>query len=138
MPAKQCVACGKFFKPWPQTPNQSICSKPECQRARGKRNKQNHRRKYPELVAAQNRDWATNNPDYWKHYRETHPDYVERNREQQKHCNHLRHQSAQNIASIDPLPPGRYLLTPVDHLGVAKRNSWLVEIRTLQVFPDAG
>jgi hypothetical protein len=43
MTKRKCLACGEYFKPWPQTPDQSYCSKAECQRERRRRTKQKER-----------------------------------------------------------------------------------------------
>ena len=37
MQKKLCAQCGKSFLPRPQTPDQSYCSEPKCQKARHKR-----------------------------------------------------------------------------------------------------
>ncbi len=37
MEQKTCNACGRTFAPRPQTPNQTYCNHPECQRERRRR-----------------------------------------------------------------------------------------------------
>ena len=116
MSANQCAACGQFFKPWPQTPGQTFCSNPECQRERRRFNKQKHRNTNRSQISEQNKAWAAEHPDYWKQYRETHPEYTERNRAQQRQRNRRRQPKAGLDTGTDqPLPPGRYLLTPLGH-----------------------
>lgn len=137
MPTKQCVACGQFFKTWPQTPHQKFCSKPECQRERRRLNKQSHRQANPENVAKLNQAWAAANPDYWRTYREDHPAYVERNRKQQKQRNRERRQGEAQ-SRMGALPPGRYMLTSLDGKGIAKGASWIVEITVLSVLQPGG
>lgn len=86
MENKQCVACNQPFQPRPQVPGQSYCSAPACQR---ERRKQWQRRKlqtdpdYQDNQARAQQAWTKRNPDYWLEYRESHPEYVERNRARQ-------------------------------------------------------
>jgi hypothetical protein len=76
------------------------------------------------------------NPGYWKQYRANHPDYVTKNREQQKGRN-LRNRSLCNqsvIAKSDaliqenPVETGIYQLIPVTHLAIAKSDALIVKI----------
>ena len=83
---KRCEVCGDLFLPDVRTRRfQKVCGKPACRQER-------QRRAYG-AWAARNRDydgvrrdkirrWAKGSPDYWKHYRQTHPAYAERNRRQ--------------------------------------------------------
>ena len=77
--------------------------------------------------------WSERNPDYWKEYRESHPEYVERNRISQRQRN-TKFQ-ANLIANIDessavnPFPSGIYRLSLVSDNTIAKMNVWTVEIR---------
>lgn len=137
MTNKKCLACGQYFKPWPQTPGQSYCSKPECQRERRRRAKQKERRVNPESSTYQNKNWIADNPGYWKAYRANHPDYVDRNRMQQRQRNPHRARRAEAIESQE-LPPGRYLLVRLDDDGIANGDEWVAEIRILSKFPGDG
>ncbi len=73
MESRRCSACGKAFRPHPQVPQQRYCTTPACQRER--------------------------NPDYWREYRRTHPQYSERNRMQQGKRNDRRRERL--IAKMD-------------------------------------
>ena len=135
MENKPCVACGQPFQPRPQVPQQSYCSAPECQR---ERRRQWQRRKlqtdpdYQDNQARAHQAWSQRNPEYWREYRESHSEYVERNRVLQ----HERNAKTMvgPIAKMDasnpaiPLPSGIYHLSLVTDAGIAKMDVWTVEI----------
>ena len=136
--SKRCVACGEDFRPHPQVPMQTYCSTPECQRERRRCSQQKKRREdpdYRENDSRYNKDWAVQNPDYWKRYRESHPDYADRNRQMQQNRNQKQRDT--KIAMVDvsalnfSLPSGRYRLTPVTADEIANEDSWIVEITAL-------
>ena len=105
---KQCVACGQPFQPRPQVPQQSYCSVPGCQRERRRqwqRLKLQSDPDYQDNQARAQQAWNQRNPDYSRKYRESHPEYVERNRALQHKRN------AKNM--VDP---------------IAKMDVWTVEI----------
>jgi hypothetical protein len=57
--------------------------KPDCRRAKKAAWKRNKMRTDPDYrydKKLSNQKWARANPDYWKNYRNDHPEYVERNR----------------------------------------------------------
>lgn len=137
MTTRKCLACGQYFKPWPQTPDQGYCSKHECQRERRRRTKQKERQANSKAGDFRERGGVAGNPGYWKAYRANNPDYVERNRRQQTQRNHRQLRLADTTESR-PLPPGRYLLTRLDGDGIAKGDVWVVEIRVLSAFSDGG
>lgn len=86
MAEKQCVACGQAFDPKPHVANQTYCSSPDCQRARRQnwqRNKLQDDPHYRQNQQSAQQAWSQRNPDYWRRYRETHPEYVDRNRARQ-------------------------------------------------------
>ena len=72
------------------------------------------------------------NPDYWRKYRESHPEYVERNRVRQKQRNAKA--TGHSIAKMDvsvqetQLASGIYELRLVTNAGIAKMDVWTVEI----------
>ena len=136
MENKHCAACGQSFQPRPQVPLQSYCSSPACQRER-RRKWQNLKLKtdldYQDNQTRAQQAWSKRNPDYWREYRETHPEYTERNRKQQRERN-SRPQNraiAKMHASIPeiPLPSGIYHLSLVTTGTIAKMDVWTVEIR---------
>jgi hypothetical protein len=87
MVERRCRFCQQAFQPSKYQPNQSVCSEPECQR---QRRTEYHRTRlaadaeYAESCRDSARKWRQQNPDYWKHYRQSHPSSAERNREQQR------------------------------------------------------
>ncbi len=133
--SKRCKACGRVFRPSPQVQHQAYCSASECQRERRKlwqQQKRQEDRHYRENDADHHKAWAAANPSYWKRYRQTHPDYAERNRSLQQNRN--RQQPATGIANEDvstpvsPLLSGRYRLSLVTQKGIANEDEWIVEI----------
>lgn len=135
MENRQCVACGKSFQPRPQVLDQTYCSAPDCQR---ERRKQWHRRKlqtdpdYQDNQLRAQQAWTQRNSDYWREYRESHPEYAERNRTQQQERN--KKDTAHPIAKMDvsnppiPLPSGIYHLSLATETDIAKMDVWTVEI----------
>lgn len=98
MRAKRCRYCRDFFTPDPRSyrplpsgkgrrSNQTACRKPACQ---GRRHREADRRwrrdnpTYDDRREAAHRQWRKAHPDYSRHYRAAHPDYVQRNRQQQR------------------------------------------------------
>ena len=84
---RRCRYCQKTFRPAPYHPRQLVCSEPGCQR---QRRNDYHRQKiasdpvYQQVCLESPRKWRRANPDYWKKYRQDHPQQVERNRRQQR------------------------------------------------------
>lgn len=144
METKQCIACGKDFLPRPQVPHQCYCSASACQKERRRRWQSGKLKTDPDYQDNQGRAqqaWLQRNPDYWRQYREMHPDYLERNRAQQQMRN--QRQKAGNIAKMDesipalPVQSGIYVLSgPRD--GIAKMDAWIVEIRFISRVDDAS
>jgi hypothetical protein len=130
MAARKCHACGRFFEPRPQTPSQLYCSRPECQKERRRLSKQVARRGSSGGPPGNQRGSTDRSPHYWKLYRAEHPAYVERNRILQRARNRTRLAEVE-AETAGVLPPGRYLLTPVDDTGVATGHAYLVEIHVL-------
>jgi len=135
MENKQCVACGQSFQPCPQVPQQAYCSASSCQRERRRqwqRLKLQTDSDYQDNQARAQQTWSQRNPNYSRKYRESHPEYVKRNRALQ----HERNAKAMvvQIAKMDastpviPLPSGVYHLRLVTDSGIAKMDVWTVEI----------
>ncbi len=135
METRCCLGCKKAFHPRPQCPNQKYCSKHACQRTR-KRLWQRHKLKsdpsYRENQKSAQSQWAASHSDYWRRYRDEHPDYVKRNREQQRQRDQASH-LAKMDASIgeNAIPAGRYRLTPVHASNLAKMDAWMVNISVI-------
>ncbi len=138
MEKRWCNACGEAFEPRPQAPRQLYCAKAECQQSR-KRLWQKTKRKtdhdYHQNQAQAQSNWRSGNSDYWRRYRETHPDYAATNRQQQKQRNARRAPSqrgpliANSDASTNGLPTtGIFRLVAVDPVTWAGRSEWVVQI----------
>lgn len=137
MPARRrCAACGRLFELRPQHPDQSYCSAPACQRERRKLWQRERLATDPDYQANQARaqaEWIKRHPDYWREYRELHPEYTERNRDRQRR--HARDEVGKGpadlaaVAAVRALESGLYALRIVDRLVLAKMDvSYLVEL----------
>jgi len=86
MVERRCRHCERIFQSSKYQTAQVVCSDPGCQR---RRRAEYHRRKiaadpeYRQVCLDSPQKWRSRNPDYWRQYREQHPDDVERNRQQQ-------------------------------------------------------
>lgn len=137
MEPKYCAACGQAFHPRSQAPRQSYCQKPECQRERKRRWQRDKLRNdpdYRENQARAQRAWNDRNPEYWREYRASHQEYVERNRTQQRKRNTVRNGVIAKMDVSNPHPglsSGVYLLSRIAEPEIAKMDAWMVEITLL-------
>ena len=145
MGRKRCAACGEGFNPHRHVPDQQYCSKPACQRERRRRWQQAKLKQDPDYLANQSaaqRRWRERHRDYWRQYRQSHPEYTARNREQQRERNRRRGAAGTSplptpIAKMDvyndkiPLVSGTYRMIPEAGSGIAKRDAYLVKIQVL-------
>jgi len=148
MESKLCAACARRFNPRAQTPQQTYCPNPACQRERKRKWMQTKLKRDPDYARNQmeaQQAWCERNPDYWREYRSAHPDYVEQNRQLQ---GERRARSAgKAVAKIDvsnpttPVltpPSGKYEMNPIAVSGVAKIDAWMVELRVISRVPHAS
>lgn len=145
MAKRRCAGCGQRFVPRAQVPNQRYCSAASCQQARRRHWLAQKRQTDPDYRANQaqaQRRWAAGQRGYWRAYRQTHPEYVQRNRDQQRQRDRRRRSESLTDAEGDlaksdaspaksRLPSGRYRLIPVTPSDLAKMNAWTVEIDVL-------
>lgn len=140
MANKRCVACGKHFRNRPQSPNQTYCAEPSCQRERRQKwqlKKLKVDADYRDNKSRAQANWTQKNPDYWRQYRQSHPEYVESNRLKQRERNAARDSS--NVAKTDvsavefPIISGTYCITLIAVGAVAKKDACTVEIRAISV-----
>ena len=137
MEPKYCAACGQAFHPRSHAPRQSYCQKSECQRERKRRWQRDKLRNdpdYRENQARAQRAWNDRNPEYWREYRASHQEYVERNRAQQKKRNTVRNGVIAKMDVSNPqqgLSSGVYLLSRIAEPEIAKMDAWMVEITLL-------
>jgi len=80
---RRCKWCGKCFFPNHRLgKRQKCCGRVDC--------RQKQKNKAHNLLKSKNKkaylvglkDWRVENPEYWKTYRENHPEYTDRNRNQ--------------------------------------------------------
>jgi hypothetical protein len=87
MKDRRCRYCQQAFQIDLYHPQQQVCSQPSCQR---QRRRDYHRQKiasdpvYQQVCLESPRKWRSANPDYWKKYRQAHPEQVERNCRKQR------------------------------------------------------
>jgi hypothetical protein len=87
MKDRRCRYCRQVFQPAPYHPQQQVCGNSACQ---SQRRRDYHRQKiasdpvYQQVCLESPRKWRKANPDYWKKYRQKHPEQVEGNRRQQR------------------------------------------------------
>ena len=109
-----CIHCGDIVFPNPRLKgNQSYCSKKACQNARKLVWYQAKIASDPEYAQRQQqckKSWREKKPanKYQDQYRQTHPDYVKKNREQQKERNRryrllAKENASKKIVKIDAL-----------------------------------
>ena len=141
----RCASCGRRFRPNSRVKEQRYCGDPACQRERRRRWKWDKRRAdgdYRLNQAVAQRAWAEANADYWRHWRQQHPDYVERNRLQQRERDRRRRVDdlAKRNASapVSSVPSGTYRLEPVTAGDLAKRNALTVKIIVLSRGSDCA
>ena len=138
MENRWCSACGRAFLPRPQAPRQSYCTRPECRRERRRIWQLAKRQTDPDYLLNQTRAqqaWAARNPDYWRQYRQEHPEYAERNRVRQRDRRQLRKRTeiAKMVASDRPfvLEAGTYRLVRLDPESDANMDAWTVHLTVL-------
>jgi hypothetical protein len=144
MSSSRCRYCQQFFQPSVYRPQQIICSDPECQR---RRRSDYHRERvgrdaaYAEDVRASQRKWRHAHPDYWKQYRQQHPETVERNRKQQRHRDQRRRlvNLAKNNLALDlKHEAGEVWLLGPGMKDLAKNNLALAKVFIYQPLARAG
>ena len=145
MTKRRCAACGCLFAPRRNVPHQRFCSARACQSARRRRwqrEKLNNDADYRANQAAARRRWREGHPEYWRDYRQRHPDSTERNRERQRERNRRRRAAGVGgsppvIAAMDeysvekPVFSGTYRMIPVAVPGIAKMDAYTVEIQVI-------
>jgi len=145
-----CLGCGKELTSSKRSGNrQSYCGEKKCQRARKmtwQRQKVAADLEYRSDQARCGHAWREANRDYWRDYRQAHPEQTRRNRLLQKQRNQKRRRglrlanaptpSAEVIAKMDALIPkdiapfrpiGEFWLIPV----IAKMDAFKVNITSV-------
>ena len=140
MESRRCAACRLVFRPRPQVPMQCYCPAAACKRERRRLWQKEKRRgdsDYRDNQARAQHAWCERNPDYWREYRIEHPQYVERNRTQQRERNarqRERRVAKMNASPPDfPVPSGIYRISKAPSIRIAKMDAWIVEITLLSI-----
>lgn len=153
---RQCLCCKNKFRPDRYHPYQNYCFEEQCQRKRRsiwQKNKLETDSDYRENQSDAQELWKAKNPDYWKDYRSRHPEYVERNRQQQQ-MRRLRSKESSvkpvlqpDVAKMDvaplqqvqlPLISGRYRLISLDKENVAKMDFAIVQLSIIEPVTQTG
>lgn len=135
-----CLHCGRKFPKDPRIKNQKYCSSAACQNARkrmhNKRTAPTSRGKL--LQQARNKRWRDGYPAhaYQREYRESHPDYVLRNRERQRERNKKGQKgSSPMIVKTDaillqPRDDGAYMAFKVKNQKIVKTDTLLLQMQS--------
>jgi hypothetical protein len=116
MGERRCRYCEKNFQPSKYQPKQAVCRDPACQQRRRseyRAQKLATDAEYRQVCRDSACKWRSQNPGYWKRYREENPQSVSRNCEQQQKRDrrHRLLDLANNnsvpaqVWVIEPLPP---------------------------------
>ena len=135
---RRCKHCREPFVPRKNVAHQQYCSKGGCQQAR--RNQWRKRKlvsdpDYRDNQYDAQKRWRERHREYWRNYRASHPEYVDRNRMLQGERNRRRRGSL--IAKRDELSirnsirSGYYRLIPSGGEAIAKRDEYLVKLDVL-------
>ena len=85
-PTRRCPYCRVWYTPHARTRGlQKACPKPTCQKKRRCDAYKNWRSRNPRYSQSRNdkiRRWTSKQHSYWKTYRQSHPEYVRKNRRQ--------------------------------------------------------
>lgn len=155
MESFRCASCHRLRPRCPRVPYQQFCGDAPCQRERRRRWQARKLAEDPDYRANESgccRAWRKAHPEYWRSYRQGHPEAVERNRERQRARNAARRgrgeatgkkaragdtpprsSEAERIANMDalgegvsPVVSGRYLLIPEPGRGIANMDAPVV------------
>ena len=136
----KCQHCHQRFPRRPHLPNQRFCSRKPCQNARKnqwRKEKLAFDMDYKDNQREAQKRWKAKNPDYWRSYRDTHPEYVETNRQKQRQRNQRRKPSSLGqcvIAKSDAFRAknewisGYYIIERVTRDRIVKSDASFVKI----------
>ncbi len=135
MESRWCTFCAAAFVPRAQSPRQSYCTQPACQRERRRLWQIAKRRSDPDYLENQlsaQRAWNSRNAQYWRAYRLSNPAYTEENRQKQQARRAAKADSG--VAKMDastspaPLEEGIYRLTALHPVTLAKMDVWTIHL----------
>ena len=140
---RKCKNCRKSLAITASHPEQTYCSKKECQKARKnkwQRRKLSSDEDYRKNQADCREQWVEKHPGYWKQYRAKHPESTRRNRAKQSERNRINRKkppAGSKLSSIakmaakprqKPLISGYYELTPIAEPPFVKMAPIIVKI----------
>lgn len=141
---RACRCCGRLFTRRANVPDQQYCSRRICQNARRQRWRKQKLASDPDYRANQydaQRRWCEKNPDYWKHYRASHPAYSRKNRQLQSERNKKRAPARMDTGSLiakryasedqNDIISGIYRMVPVEGAMIAKSDAYLVKLNLI-------
>jgi ribosome-binding protein aMBF1 (putative translation factor) len=130
-----CLHCGRVVSQNPRIKKkQQFCSQKECQQYRmrtWKKSKYKESNKYRKKTKEHQKQWRKSYPadQYQREYRETHPEYVNRNREQQGRRNKSRKTDPVSLIVktdallLQPREDGAYMLSKIKKKLIVNRNA---------------
>lgn len=145
---KFCVHCHQEFV-CKRNPKQCYCAEHTCQNIRKREWRKQKLVRDPDYRQNQQRTnerWQRQHADYWRRYRETHQEYTDKNRQQQrirdeKRAQIAREGNASHLAKSDALPvtkitqpiikSGLYQLIPLMRRDLAKSDALTVELAVI-------
>lgn len=144
----RCQNCGRERPGNSRLPLQKYCADEKCQRVRRRAYQKSRRQddaRYRQQQIDSQTAWRRRRSlaVYQRAYRESHPEYVRKNRQQQRQRNRKRHAQKLSPASAvivkmnscSSIKSGTYLLTPCPIKAsemIVKMNSCLVELSVFQ------
>lgn len=151
---KNCLHCHRAFF-CRRNPNQSYCAAPACQNSRKRGWRKQKLAKDPDYRQNQrraNEEWRRRHVDYWRRYRETHPEYTDKNRLRQRARDQKRTNAAveintSHLAKSDAPPiteaaqlavkSGFYQMIPLTRPDLAKCDALTVQLAVItEVLPE--
>ena len=102
----KCKHLNKFVPANPRSKDQKYCGCDACQQIRKTKWQREKMKTDPQYRVEQekaNDRWLKRNPDYWKNYRDRHPDYCRQNREKQKQRDRKRKEKNAKIVLSSPV-----------------------------------
>ncbi len=136
-----CINCGASFIPDSRVKEQSYCSLTFCQnrrRALWQKRKVLTDKDYKANQASAQQAWRGHNPDYWRKYRESHPAYVERNRQLQRERNRKKRGKAAFSAPSDSSVAGSVPIAGQEEESIAKRTPVIAKADAMIAKMDAS
>lgn len=139
-----CVSCGGRFTPIPQVPNQTYCSKINCQKERRQQWQRTKLKSDPDYRDNQSRAqkaWAAKNPDYWRQYRQGR--LSDGNSIPFRHDTHIQKTANSSIKmdSINPtfilrraLQDGVFSLKVLSKIDEVKMDVWIIELSCIHEY----